>query len=118
MQALNLIVAVSLATLAGCATNSGVVPIGNGNYEITGSSATAIASGGSQKMKLLKTANQYCGTQGKQATLVNASSTDGRVGSAAWANGSAYAPGAGASYSAQAVHPGQAANADVIFRCE
>jgi hypothetical protein len=54
MQALNLIVAVSLATLAGCATNSGVVPIGNGNYEVTGSSATALASGGSQKMKLLK----------------------------------------------------------------
>src|ERR1039457_6745397 len=117
MQALNLIVAVSLATLAGCATNSGVVPIGNGAYEITGSSATALASGGSQKMKLLKTANQYCAQQGKQATLVSADSNDGRVGSAASANGSAYPPGAAATYHAQAVHPGTAANADVIFSC-
>ncbi|MFL6603945.1 MAG: hypothetical protein ACJ8R9_21820 [Steroidobacteraceae bacterium] len=118
MKALHVFSAVGLAALAGCATNSGVVPIGNGNYEITGSSATALPSGGSQKMKLLKTANQYCATQGKQVTLVNAQSTDGRVGSAASANGSAYAPGAGASFNAQAVHPGSAANADVIFRCE
>jgi hypothetical protein len=118
MKALLLVLAVSLVAVAGCATNSGVVPIGNGNYEITGSSATALASGGGQKMKLLKTANQYCANQGKQANLVSADSSNGRVGSAAWANGSAYAPGAGATYNAQAVHPGQAATADVIFRCE
>ena len=107
-----------LLALAGCATNSGVVPIGNGNYEITGSSATALASGGSQKMKLMRTANDYCSSQGKTATLVSANSSDGRVGSGAWAHGNAYAPGAGATYSATAVHPGTPANADVIFRCE
>jgi hypothetical protein len=104
--------------IGGCATNSGVVPIGNGNYEIAGRSATALSSGGSEKLKLMKTANDYCGAQGKTAILVDAQSSDGRVGSAAWANGSAYAPGAGATYNATAVHPGTAANADVIFRCE
>lgn len=118
MKLLNLVSAVSLSILAGCATNSGVVPIGNGAYEITGSSATALSSGGSQKMKLLKTANQYCGQQGKQAILVDSESSNGRVGSEAFANGNAYAPGAAATYHAQAVHPGTAANADVIFRCE
>ncbi len=69
-------------------------------------------------MKLMKTANEYCGAQGKTATLLDAQSTDGRVGSTAWAHGSAYAPDASATYNAQAVHPGKAANADVIFRCE
>jgi hypothetical protein len=112
------IVAVSFAVLSGCATNSGVVPIGNGNYEISGSSATALASGGSQKMKLMKAANEYCRAQGKSATLLNAQSTDGRVGSAAWANGGANVSGSSATYNAEAVHPGKAANADVIFRCE
>jgi hypothetical protein len=118
MKTLFLVSAVSFWILAGCATNSGPVPIGNGAYEITGSSATALSSGGSQKIKLLKTANEYCAQQGKQASLVSAESSDGRVGSAASANGSAYAPGAPATYHAQAVHPGTAANADVIFRCE
>jgi hypothetical protein len=102
----------------GCATTSDVVPIGNGNYEIAGSSATALSSGGSQKVKLIKIANQYCGAQGRQATLVSADATNGRVGSGAFANGSAYAPGAGASFNATAVHPGQRATADVVFRSE
>jgi hypothetical protein len=115
----SLLVSIStLAILSGCATNSGVVPIGNGNYEITGSSATALTSGGSQKMKLMQAANQYCGQQGKTATLLSAQSTDGHVGAFASANGSAYAPGGGANYNATAVQPGQRANADVVFRCE
>jgi hypothetical protein len=104
--------------MVGCATTSEVVPIGNGNYEIAGSSATALASGGSEKVKLIKVANKYCGGQGKQATLVNASATNGRVGSGAFASGNAYAPGAGATFNATAVHPGQGATADVVFRCE
>jgi hypothetical protein len=111
------VAAVSLF-MVGCATTSEVVPIGNGNYEIAGSSATALASGGSEKVKLIKVANKYCGGQGKQATLVNADATNGRVGSGAFASGNAYAPGAGATFNATAVHPGQRATADVVFRCE
>lgn len=113
----SLIAAISLFAV-GCATTSDVVPIGNGNYEIAGSSATALSSGGSEKVKLLKIANQYCGAEGKQATLVSADATNGRVGSGAFANGNAYGPASGASFNATAVHPGQRATADVIFRCE
>lgn len=113
----SLVAVISLITV-GCASTSDVVSIGNGNYEIAGSSTTALSSGGSEKVKLIKIANQYCGAQSKQATLVSADATNGRVGSGAFANGSAYAPGAGARSNATAIHPGQRATADVVFRCE
>lgn len=129
--------AVSLL-IAGCATTSPVVPIGNGNYEIAGSSATALASGASQKVRLLQVANQYCNGAGKQMVLVDADDTNGHVGSGAWANGNAHAAAANASYheglfgrgadasAAESdasyhsgfIHPGQRANADVVFRCQ
>lgn len=124
--------------IVGCATTSPVVPIGNGNYEITGSSATALASGASQKVRLLEVANKYCNAVGRQMVLVNSTDTNGHVGSAAWANGRAQAASASASYheglfgrgaaaSASAadasyhsefIHPGRRASADVEFRCQ
>lgn len=52
MKALHLFSSVGLAALAGCTTNSGVVPIGNGNYEVTGSSATALASDNSHWVQI------------------------------------------------------------------
>lgn len=107
------LVCIAFLAVAGCATTSGVVPIGNGTYEIAGSSATAMASGGSEKVKLLKIANQYCGAEGKEMTLLDAQDTNGHVG--AFATGGAYAPGAGANFTA--VHPGQRATADIVFRC-
>jgi hypothetical protein len=118
MRSLYLIPTVVLAALVGCATSTGVVPIGNGNYQIAGHSATALGNGGSEKLRLMKTANEYCAQQGKTATLVNADSNDGHAGSAAWAHGNAYSPGAGATYNAGAAHPGKFANADVVFRCD
>ena len=132
-----LIAAVSLLA-AGCATTSPVVPIGNGNYEIAGSSATALASGASQKIRLLQVANRYCGAAGKQMVLVDADDTNGRVGSGAFANANAHAAAANAyaheglfgrtadasaaeadsSYHSEFIHPGPRANADVVFRCQ
>lgn len=132
-----LISVVSLLTV-GCATTSPVVPIGNGNYEITGSSATAIASGASQKVRLLQVANRFCDASGKQMVLVNAEETNGRVGYDAWADANGHAAAADASadegpfgnsahasaaeadssYHSGFIHPGQRANADVVFRCE
>jgi hypothetical protein len=115
---------------ASCATTSPIVPIGNGNYEIAGSSATALASGASQKVRLLEVANQYCSAAGKQMVLVDANDSNGHIGSGAWADGNAHAAayhegifgrGAGesdASYHSGVIHPGQRANADVVFRCQ
>lgn len=133
-----LLTAVVALVIVGCATTSPVVPIGNGNYEIAGSSATALASGASQKVRLLQVANQYCNATGTQMVLVDANDTNGHVGTGAWANGNAhavaaeasyhegrfgrganaYAAESDASYHSGFIHPGQRANADVVFRCQ
>jgi hypothetical protein len=98
MHALRLTALIAPLIFSACATTSAVVPIGNGQYEIAGSSATAMASGGGQKIKLIKVANEYCANRGKSMSLVNADSTNGQVGTL--------------------FRAGSAANADVIFRCD
>ncbi|MGB6450333.1 MAG: hypothetical protein WBE92_06245 [Steroidobacteraceae bacterium] len=133
-----LIACATLVGVAGCATTSPVVPIGNGNYEIAGSSATALSSGAAQKVRLLQVANQYCNATGKQMVLMDANDINGHVGSGAFANGSAraaeagasyheglfgqggstYAGASSASYNSGFIHPGQKASADVVFRCQ
>lgn len=105
--------------LAACAsTPADVVSIGHGNYEIAGSSATAFSSGGTEKVKLLRVANQYCAQQGKQATLVGATDTNGRLGSGSFAQGSAFAPQAGANFTVSSYRGGRRATADVVFQCQ
>lgn len=104
--------------LSACATTSPVVPVGNGVYEIAGSSATAMSSGGAQKVRLIQAANDFCAKQGKGATVVNAGATDGHVGSFATVNGSSYGPNSSASMYGSAATPGQRATADVVFKCE
>lgn len=96
--------------VAACATTTQVVPIGNGTYELAGSSATAFASGGTEKVRLIQRANTFCEQQGKQALLVDSQDTNGHVG------GYAGASWGGGSFSA--VKGGQRATADVMFRCQ
>lgn len=96
--------------LSGCATTKDVIPIGNGNYEIAGSSVTALSSGGAEKVKLMRVASQYCTGFGKQMVLVGSRATDGQVGDSAFVESS---DGVGS-----AVHAGTRATADVIFHCE
>lgn len=86
------------AGLVGCATTTPVVPIGNGHYEISGKSATAWASEGDEKVRVIQSANDYCGKMGKQAVVESASGKDGK-------NGNLFVPA-------------QAANADVVFSCQ
>jgi hypothetical protein len=95
---------------AGCATTTNVVSIGNGNYELAGSSATAFASGGTEKVRLIQRANAFCGQQGKQALLENSEDTNGHVGG--------YAGGSWGGGGFSAVKGGQRATADVVFRCQ
>lgn len=109
----------SALTLAACATTSPVVGLGNGTYEITGSSATAISSGGAQKVRLIQAANAYCQKlDGKGAMIVGANDTNGRMGSFASISGNAYGPNSGGSLYGSAATPGQRATADVVFRCD
>ena len=108
------------ATLAitGCATTSDIVPVGNGVYEVAGSSATGMSSGGAQKIRLIKVANGYCAKQGKSAALVGANDTNGHVGGFASLNGSSYGNGSSGYVSGFASGPIKRATADVMFRCE
>lgn len=104
--------------LAGCASTSQIVPIGNGVYEIAGSSATALSSAGAQRVRLIEKASEYCGKLGKNVDVVDSSGSDGHMGSFASVSGNAYGPGSGANVYGSAMSPGQRATADVLFRCE
>jgi len=59
-----------LAVLAfsGCATNSGIVDLGGGNYVYEKEDAMAY-NGSSTKVAILKEAAAFCAKQGKQMTV-------------------------------------------------
>ncbi|HEX7325180.1 MAG TPA: hypothetical protein VF292_07485 [Rhodanobacteraceae bacterium] len=96
--------------LGACGTMTPIVPVGNGVYEVADSSATALSSGATQKIRLIQAAQKYCGKSGESARVVNATDTNGHVGSFA-------VFGARDAYG-DAAKGGQRANADVQFRCQ
>lgn len=108
----------AVLVLTACATTSEIVPVGHGVYELAGSSATAMSSGGAQKVRLIKAANEFCAKQGKGATVVDANDTNGHVGGFASINGSSYGGGSSGYVSGFASGPIKRATADVMFRCE
>jgi len=112
------VVAFAAVALAGCATTSDIVPVGHGVYEVAGSSATGMSSGGAQKVRLIKVANEFCAKQGKSATVADANDTNGHVGGFASVNGSSYGNGSSGYVSGFASGPIKRATADVTFRCE
>jgi hypothetical protein len=57
-----------LLALAGCATNSGIVDLGGGNYVYAKEDAWAW-SGNATKVEILKEASAFCAKQGKQMTV-------------------------------------------------
>lgn len=87
----------ALSSLTGCTTTR-AVSIGNGEYEMAGSSATAFATGSVQKMKIIERAGAFCKQRGEHLVLVNAQEKSGRLGSV--------------------FRGGHKASADVIFRCQ
>jgi hypothetical protein len=108
----------AVLALAGCATTSDIVPVGHGVYEVAGSSATGMSSGGAQKVRLIKVANEYCAKQGKGAAVVDANDTNGHVGGFASLNDSSYGSGSSGYVSGFASGPIKRATADIMFRCE
>lgn len=84
--------------LAGCATTTPVVSIGNGHYEVAGKSATALASEGDEKVRIIQVANDYCARTGQKALIENADGQNGQIGNL--------------------FQPGRTANADVVFSCQ
>ncbi len=60
--------ALSLLALSGCATNSGIVDLGGGNYVYAKEDAWA-NNGNATKVELLKESAAFCAKQGKQMTV-------------------------------------------------
>jgi hypothetical protein len=69
-----LFIAASLA-LAGCATMSDVVPIGDGRYMVGTSVRGGFTSDAEVKASALKRANAYCQERSKQMVLIDSSSS-------------------------------------------
>ncbi|MDR1368423.1 MAG: hypothetical protein LBJ76_06870 [Candidatus Accumulibacter sp.] len=63
-----LFTAACLLVLPGCATNSGIVDLGGGNYVYAKEDAMA-CSGNAVKVEILKEASAFCAKQGKQLTV-------------------------------------------------
>lgn len=63
---------VVLLTLFGCATNSGIVDLGGGNYVYEKEDAMAY-NGNSTKVEILKEAAAFCAKQGKQMAVQSSS---------------------------------------------
>jgi hypothetical protein len=60
-----------LITLVGCASNSGVISMGNNTFMITHQAATGFSGSGSLKAEVVRDAAKYCEMQGKQMKVVS-----------------------------------------------
>lgn len=60
--------ALVLWAVSGCATNSGIVDLGGGNYVYAKEDMWA-SSGSTTKVEILKEASAFCAKQGKQMTV-------------------------------------------------
>ncbi len=58
--------------LTACASNTGIVPIGQDTYMVSRQAATGFSGSGSLKAEAFQEANAYCMGQGKSLQVVNA----------------------------------------------
>ena len=74
---MHIVVGVGLlaAALAGCASQSGVVPNGQGGYVIAKQAATGFPGIGNLKTDAMAEAGHYCAAQGREFILTNAKET-------------------------------------------
>lgn len=63
----------SLLIVTGCASNSGVVPIGPETFMVSRQAATGFSGLGTLKAEAFQEANQYCIKQNKNIRVVNTS---------------------------------------------
>lgn len=57
--------------LAGCASNSGITPIGKDTYMVSRQAATGFSGSGTLKAEAFQEANVYCTGQGKTLQVVS-----------------------------------------------
>jgi hypothetical protein len=70
---MKVILLVPIILLAGCASNSGVVPIGLDTFMVSRQAATGFTGTGNLKAEAFREANQYCASQNKSLQVVNTS---------------------------------------------
>lgn len=75
MKKLVFVAAIATSTLAGCATNTGIVQIADDTYMYAKQDWMA-HSGGVVKAELYKEGNAFCAGMGKKFTPVNSTSQD------------------------------------------
>jgi len=68
-----MITCATLALLAGCAANSGIVPIGQDTYMVSRQAATGFSGAGTLKAEAFREANEFCLGQKKVLQVVNTS---------------------------------------------
>lgn len=66
---------VGLLSLAGCASSSGVVPMGQDTYMISRSAGYGHSATGPVKIAALQEANEYCAKNGKEFQIVHTQET-------------------------------------------
>lgn len=57
--------------LAGCASNSGITPIGKDTYMVSRQAATGFSGSGTLKAEAFQEANAYCAKEGKNLQVVS-----------------------------------------------
>ncbi len=60
-----------LVSLAACASNSGVAPMGQDTYMVSRQAATGFSGSGDLKAEALREANEYCLAQKKSMEVLN-----------------------------------------------
>jgi|GEM_PF-3427688 len=69
-----------IALIAGCATNSGIVDLGGGNYVYEKEDSMAY-NGNSIKVQILKEASAFCNSKGKQILVKSSDAKPYKPGS-------------------------------------
>ena len=65
-----------LASLVGCTSPTGIVPVGSGLYMSSKLGGMGTYSGGQVKAGLVREASAFCAKSGKEVQLVNSKSLD------------------------------------------
>jgi hypothetical protein len=58
--------------IAGCAANSGIIPIGQDSFMVSRQAATGFSGSGNLKAEAITEANQYCISRNKAVQVMNA----------------------------------------------
>lgn len=75
-----LLVVAAVAALAGCATNSGIVDLGNGQYVYEKEDPMAY-NGNATKVEILKESAAFCAKQGKKIKVTSSDAKPYTIGS-------------------------------------